>query len=87
MEEDLRKARAEIQDGFNAAAENVRAEMIRTATSKMDEITAPVLRDADEKLADFRSKKERLKSLALSLQKILAEVKTLMGEVQQTAKA
>ena len=86
MEENLRKAREEIQNGFNASAENVRAEMIRAATSKMNELTAPVLRDADEKLAEFHRKKDRLKSLGHALQKILADVKTLMGEVQQTAK-
>lgn len=87
MERELRKAREEIQNGFDAAAENVRVEMIRAAISKMDELTAPVLNEANEKIEEFRNKKERLKSLGHALQKILAELKTLMGEVQQTAKA
>ena len=87
MEENLRKAREEIQNGFNAAAENVRAEMIRAATSKMDELTAPVLNEASAKIEEFRRKKDRLKSLGHALQKILKEIKALMSEVQQTAKA
>ncbi len=87
MEEDLRKAREEIQNGFNAAAENIRTEIIRETTSKMDELTAPVLREANDKIAEFQRKKDRLKSLGHALQKILADVKTLMSEVQQTAKA
>ncbi|MBR1805448.1 MAG: hypothetical protein IJ774_03570 [Selenomonadaceae bacterium] len=50
-------------------------------------MTAPVLKDADDKLAEFQNKKNRLQSLGRSLQKILGEVNALMDEVQQTARA
>ena len=86
MEEKLRKAREQIQSEFNRGAEEVRSTIIRAATNKMDELTAPVFTDAENKLAEFRRKKERLKSMGHSLQKILSDVETLMNEVQQTAK-
>ncbi len=87
MEEDLRKAREEIQNNFDTVAENIRAEFIERSENKIDELTAPVLANADEKLAEFQNKKNRLQSLGHELARILGEVNGLMGEVQQTAQA
>ena len=87
MEAELRKAREHIQSGFNTAAKTVKAQLIKRSEEKIDELTAPVLKDADDKLAEFQNKKSRLQSLGRSLQKILGEVNALMDEVQQTARA
>lgn len=86
MEEELRKAREQIQSEFNRGAEEVRNTIISAATNKMGELTAPAFTDAENKLAEFRRKKDQLKSLGHSLQKILADVETLMDEVQKTVK-
>ncbi|MBR1647100.1 MAG: hypothetical protein IJ774_04795, partial [Selenomonadaceae bacterium] len=87
MEAELRKAREHIQSGFNTAAETVYTQLIERSEEKIDELTAPVFKDAENKLADFQNKKSRLHSLGSSLQKILGEVNALMNEVQKTARA
>ena len=84
MEAELRKAREHIQSGFDTAAETVYTQLIERTEKQIDALTAPVLKDADDKLAEFQSKKSRLQSLGHSLQKILGEVNALMDEVQQT---
>ena len=86
MEDNLRNARAEIQKEFDRGAEDIRNEIINSSVKKMDELTAPVFQDAENKLNEFKNKKERLKSMGHSLQDILVEIGTLMNEVQQTAK-
>ena len=87
MEDDLRKAREQIQSDFDSAAENVHAEFIKLAEEQIETLTKPVLDDAENKLADFQNKESRLQSLGNSLQKILGEVNALMNEVQKTAQA
>ena len=84
MEAELRKAREHIQSGFDTAAETVYTQLIERTEKQINALTAPVLKDADDKLAEFQSKKSRLQSLGHSLQKILGEVNALMDEVQQT---
>ena len=86
MEDNLRNARAEIQKEFDRGAEDIRNEIINSSVKKMDELTAPVFQDAENKLNEFKNKKERLKSMGHHLQNIFVEIKTLMNEVQQTAK-
>lgn len=87
MEAELRKAHEHIQSGFNTAAETVYTQLIERSEQQIDKLTAPVLKDADDKLAEFQNKKSCLQSLGRSLQKILGEVNALMDEVQQTARA
>lgn len=86
MEENLRNARNEIQQEFDRGAEDIRNEIINSSIKKMDELTAPVFQDAENKLNEFKNKKERLKAMGHSLQDILVEIETLMNEVQKTAK-
>ena len=85
MEDNLRNARNEIQQEFDRGAEDIRNEIITSSVKKMDELTAPVFQEAENKLNEFKNKKERLKSMGHSLQDILIEIETLMNEVQQTA--
>ena len=87
MLENLRKAREDIQNNFDKVAENVRSEILNSATSNIEKLTAPALNDAEEKISEFHTKKDRLKSLGYELQKILTDVENLMGEVQKTAGA
>ena len=87
MLESLRKAREDIQNNFDKVAENVRSEILNSATSNIEKLTAPALNDAEEKISEFHTKKDRLKSLGYELQKILTDVENLMGEVQKTAGA
>ena len=86
-EDNLRKAREQIQNSFDEVAAKVRGELTTSAKAKMDALTAPSLQDADNKLTEFKRKKTRLKALGHSLQSVLGEVNRLMSEVQQTAKA
>lgn len=86
IEENLRKAREQIQDNFNNIAEKVCTQITESAQSKMNELLNPQLKNADDKLAEFKSKKARLQKLGHSLQGLLDEVNLLMAEVQQTAK-
>lgn len=53
----------------------------------MNELTTPVLKSTQDRLEEFKIKKERLKTLGHSLQKILIDIKNLMNEVQQIAKS
>ena len=57
MEAELRKAREHIQSGFDTAAETVYTQLIERTEKQIDALTAPVLKDADDKLAEFQSKK------------------------------
>ena len=86
-EDNLRKAREQIQANFNEVAENVHGELTASAKEKMSELIDPALKDADDTLAEFKRKKVRLQALGHSLQSVLGEVNRLMSEVQQTAKA
>lgn len=86
-EDNLRKAREQIQNSFDEVAEKVRGELTASAKAKMAALTAPSLQDADNKLAEFKRKKTRLKAMGHSLESVLGEVNQLMSEVQQTAKA
>lgn len=86
-EDNLRKAREQIQNSFDEVAEKVRGELTASAKAKMAALTAPSLQDADNKLAEFKRKKTRLKAMGHSLESVLGEVNRLMSEVQQTAKA
>ena len=87
IEENLRKAREEIQYNFNEIAEKVCTQISESAISKVNEIIDPQLNDADDKLAEFNSKKARLQTLGHSLRSVLDEVNRLMAEVRQTAKS
>ena len=86
MEENLRNAREQIQNNFNDVAEKVCTQITESAQRKMNELLAPQLKNADDKLAEFKSKKARLQTLGHSLESLLDEVNLLMAEVQQTAK-
>ena len=86
-EDNLRKAREQIQANFNEVAEKVHGELTASAKEKMSELIDPALKDADDTLAEFKRKKVRLQALGHSLQSVLGEVNRLMSEVQQTAKA
>lgn len=85
--EAVRKAQNEIRNGFDDYANSIEKEFVTVANDKMDELTAPVLKAAQDSLAEFKNKKERLTKMAHSLQNILEEVENLMEEVQQTARA
>lgn len=87
IEENLRKAREQIQGNFDDIAEKVCSQIKESAQSKMNEFLAPQLKNADDKLAEFKSQKARLQKLGHSLQSLLNEVNLLMAEVQQTAKS
>jgi len=87
IEENLRKARKQIQGNFDDIAEKVCTQITESAQSKMNELLAPQIKNADDKLAEFKSKKARLQKLGHSLQGLLDEVNLLMSEVQQTAKS
>lgn len=87
MLENLRKARENIQNNFDKVAENVRSEILNSAASNIEKLTAPALNDAEEKISEFHTHKNRLKSLGYELQKILTDVENLMNEVQKTAGA
>ena len=86
IEENLRKARKQIQGNFDDIAEKVCTQITESAQSKMNELLAPQIKNADDKLAEFKSKKARLQKLGHSFQNLLDEVNLLMAEVQQTAK-
>ena len=86
-EDNLRKAREQIQNSFDEVAAKVRGELTASAKEKMSELIDPALKDADDTLAEFKRKKVRLQALGHSLQSVLGEVNRLMSEVQQTAKA
>ena len=87
LNEAIRNAQSEVRRGFDEYAITVQKEFVTVATNKMDELTTPVLKSAQDSLEKFRTKKERLKNLGHSLQKILIDIKNLMNEVQQTAKS
>lgn len=87
IEENLRKARRQIQGNFDDIAEKVCTQIKEAAQRKMNELLAPQIKNADDKLAEFKSQKVRLQALGNSLSNILGEVNRLMSEVQQTAKA
>lgn len=87
IEDNLRKARRQIQGNFDDIAEKVCAQIKEAAQRKMNELLDPQLKNADDKLAEFKSQKVRLKALGNSLSDILGEVNRLMSEVQQTAGA
>ena len=87
MLENLRKAREDIQNNFNKVAEDSRNALLNSATSNIEKLTAPVIQDAENKISEFHTQKDRLKSLGYELQKVLADVETLMDEVQKTAGA
>lgn len=87
MLESLRKAREDIQNNFNKVAEDSRNALLNSATSNIEKLTAPVIQDAENKISEFHTQKDRLKSLGYELQKVLADVETLMDEVQKTAGA
>ena len=87
VQDNLNRAQEEIRQQFNAAAEEMRVKMIKAATDRMDELTAPKLQEAEEHLAGFQSKKERIKEVNRALTEILGKVDVLMDEVQATAKA
>lgn len=87
INEAVRNAQSEVRRGFNEYALTVQKEFITVATNKMNELTTPVLKSTQDRLEEFKIKKERLKTLGHSLQKILIDIKNLMNEVQQTAKS
>ena len=84
--EKIREAKAGIQKEFNDMATTVEQSLIHASISKMNEVIAPTLKEAEEKLEEFQTKKERLKKLNRDLQAVLSEVNVLMGEVQLTVK-
>ena len=87
MKNNIINAQNEIKNNFDEVAEKMRTELIHAAESKMDSVMATDIKEADEQLANFQRKKDRLKSLNKELQQVLDEVKSLMKEVQQTATA
>ena len=87
LNEAVRNAQSEVRRGFDEYADSVQKEFVTVATSKMEELTAPVLKSAQDNLEKFKTKKERFKTLGHSLQNILNDIKDLMDEVQKTVKA
>ena len=87
LNEAIRSAKNEVHKGFDEYADSVNREFVNAATGKMDELTAPILKAAQDNLKQFQINKERIKNLAHSLKEILGEIKILMDEVQQTVKA
>lgn len=86
MKEKIREAKSGIQKEFNDMATTVEQSLIHASISKMNEVIAPTLKEAEEKLEEFQTKKERLKKLNRDLQAVLSEVNVLMDEVQLTVK-
>ena len=87
LNEAVRNAQSEVRRGFDEYADSVQKEFVTVATSKMEELTAPVLKSTQDNLEKFKTKKERFKTLGHSLQNILNDIKDLMDEVQKTVKA
>ena len=87
MRENIAKAQRQVTQEFNNHANTVRDSMINTANGTMNELTAPAIKEVEDKLAEFQRKKERLKSLNKDLQGVLVEVEALMDDVQNTATA
>lgn len=56
MLENLRKAREDIQNNFDKVAENMRSEILNSATSNIEKLTAPAINDAEEKISEFHTK-------------------------------
>ncbi len=84
MLENLRNAREDIQNNFDTVAENVRVELLGASEKNFEKLIAPAIQDAENKIAEFHTQKDKLKSLGYELQKILSDVETLMDEVQKT---
>ncbi len=80
-------AQEEIRQQFNSKAEELREKMIKAATNRMDEMTAPKLQETNACLTAFQTKKDRMKAVNHELIDILDKVDALMDEVQATAKA
>ncbi len=87
MKNNIINAQNEIKTNFDEVAENMRTELIHAAESQMDSIMAADMKEADEQLANFQRKKDRLKAMNKELQQVLSEVKMLMDDVQKTAVA
>lgn len=86
MRDNITKAQEEIRSEFDRGAIVVKNSILNAVSGKVDDITLSALEEAEEKIFDFLSKKERLKALNRELQIIMNDVNSLMCKVQLTSK-
>ena len=82
----IREAKNGVRNSFNEAAADVRVNLLNASQNKIEEIIAPAVRDFENQLEQFQSKRDRLKNFARELQNLLKSINALMDDVQSTAK-
>ena len=84
MRDNLLKAQNKIIQEFDRSADDIRNEIVKVSTEKLDALSKDALNDLQEKISNFQNKKAQLKNFAHKLEKILDNVEILMDEVQAT---
>lgn len=87
MNDKIQDSQTEMRNNFDEVGKKVYTEITSSAIDELDRLTAPIMEDVNDKIAEFEKNKTRLANLGNGLQKILKDLEILMGDVQQTAKS
>ena len=86
MRQALEEAKRGVISSFDEAAVKTKENIISASMGAVDNLIAPIIRDAEEKLNELRQRRARLKEMNNELSLVLTELDGLMDEVQTLAR-